>query len=120
MEINSTSNNGDLNVVLGDTGNTLSVPMTLSAYLTGYGDRLSSKRFAEIERQVGALVLQDDNVKELHTLEWAFLRRWKHCVCRGVLMLRCSGLHTDIPFVRAREEYEVYLTNFLSRLLDPC
>lgn len=45
--------------------------MTLSAHLTGHGDRLDSKRFSEIERQVGAVVLQDEHGEERNTREGA-------------------------------------------------
>lgn len=60
MVRNLTSNDGERTVVLGDKVKTVSAPITVSADITGYGDRPNSKSFAEIELQGVALVLQDE------------------------------------------------------------
>lgn len=121
MGRNLTSNNGECTDFHGVTGNTVSVPMKVSAYLTGHGDRLNSKRFPEIKLKCGALVLQEALDEEQKTGEGAWIRCWNHCRGRMILTLRFSGRHTHIPFVRARGkvQYELELKALLSRLLDP-
>lgn len=58
-------------VLIGDKGNKVSAPMKVSDYIDGYGDLLYSKRFAEIERHGGALVLQEENGEERNNREGA-------------------------------------------------
>lgn len=123
--------------------------MEVSANINGYGDRLDSKKFEEIEHHGATLVLQEEHGEERHTREGAWLRRWKHFGVLGMMMLRFSRRCTDtvgisprktqhqhrttsevfptshewhgMPLVRAREEvqYEVELMKLLSLLLDP-
>lgn len=56
-------------VVIGETRNTVSSIMKVSAYLTCFVDRLDSERFAEIEVQGGALLLQHKHGEERHKRE---------------------------------------------------
>lgn len=114
-----TSSDNERVVVSGDKSRTVSAPMKLSEYLTGYGDWLDYKMFAEIERHGGALVLKkrmskNDTQETAHVLDF-----FRHYGGRGMLKFRCSGGYTDMKFLRAREEmqYQVYLKKLSSRLL---